>query len=198
RGTRPRGRVRRRPDHEPAFLPRGRPQVQRPGIHAPWRTRQGRGRHPGAAARPAPAMSPVRFLKKITRELSRHRRMAEAVEQMQCALARIELRQMQLLPIRPLRDAELKVFSQFGEDGILQYLLRHVPVPKRVFVEFGVSDYAESNTRFLLQNDNWSGLVIDGSRENVDFIRSQPYYWRHTLKAECAFIDRDNINGLIR
>jgi len=140
----------------------------------------------------------MHFLKKITRELSRHRRMAEAVEQMQCALARIELRQMQLLPIRPLRDAELKVFSQFGEDGILQYLLRHVPVPKRVFVEFGVSDYAESNTRFLLQNDNWSGLVIDGSRENVDFIRSQPYYWRHTLKAECAFIDRDNINGLIR
>jgi len=140
----------------------------------------------------------MQFLKKLAGGLGRLCRTAESVEQMQCALARIELRQMQSIPVKQLRDAELKVFSQFGEDGILQYLLRHVAVPRRVFVEFGASDYAESNTRFLLMNDNWSGMVMDGSPENVAFIRSQSYYWRHTLKAECAFIDRDNINGLIR
>jgi hypothetical protein len=137
------------------------------------------------------------ILGKLRTELRRHRRTAESVEQIQRALARIELRQMLSTPIRELRDAELKVFSQFGEDGILQYLLGKVPVARRVFVEFGVSDYDESNTRFLLQNDNWSGLVMDGSARNIEFIKSREYYWRHNLKAECAFITRDNINSLL-
>jgi hypothetical protein len=40
-------------------------------------------------------------------------------------------------------------------------------------------------------------LVIDGSPENVDDIRTQDVHWRHDLTATCAFIDRDNINVLI-
>lgn len=46
-------------------------------------------------------------------------------------------------------------------------------------------------------NNNWSGLVLDGNPSNVANIRSQDIYWRYNLKAECAFITRDNINNII-
>ena len=97
-----------------------------------------------------------------------------------------------------LADAEFKVFSQFGDDGIIQYLIHALGPLEARFIEFGVEDYGESNTRFLLRNDNWSGLVIDGSRDNVDRIRKGEDHWRHDLTAVAAFIDRDNINALFR
>jgi hypothetical protein len=118
------------------------------------------------------------------------------VARVQQALGRIEARQLEDRDSRDLRDNEFQVFSQNGEDGILQFLVRHVPISRKIFVEFGVENYTESNTRFLLVNDNWAGLVLDGSPENVGYIRRDPIYWKHNLKAEQAFITRDNINTL--
>ena len=96
-----------------------------------------------------------------------------------------------------LSDTEFKVFSQWGEDGIIQFLISRVATPSRTFVEFGTQDYTESNTRFLLVNDNWRGLVIDGSERDIGFIRADAISWRHDLEAVCAFVTRDNINELI-
>src|SRR5688572_7914562 len=45
-----------------------------------------------------------------------------------------------------LADAEFRVFSQFGDDGIIQYLIHHLNVAPTSFVEFGVESYMESNT----------------------------------------------------
>ncbi len=96
-----------------------------------------------------------------------------------------------------LRDAEFRVFSQWGEDGIIDWLVSRIPDIKKSFVEFGVQNYRESNTRYLLMAQNWRGLVMDGSMAHIEDIRSQDVYWRHDLQAKCAFIDRDNINCLI-
>jgi hypothetical protein len=103
-----------------------------------------------------------------------------------------------LPPKSSLRDAEFRVYSQWGDDGIIQYLIQHVPLPSETFVEFGVQDYNEANTRFLLVNDNWRGMIIDGSKEFMDAVRRSDIYWRYDLTAVDAFITRDNINGLIR
>jgi hypothetical protein len=100
-------------------------------------------------------------------------------------------------PHRPLRDAEFKVTSQWGDDGIIQYLIANVAIESDSFVEFGVESYAEANTRFLLANDNWRGLVMDGSAAYMAALRDTELYWRHDLTAVEAFITRDNINGLI-
>lgn len=114
------------------------------------------------------------------------------------ALGRIEIRQItdQVLS-NDIGQHEFKVFSQWGEDGIIQYLIRQISIENKLFVEFGVEDYTEANTRFLLQNDNWSGLIIDGSDEKIAQVKKSKLYWRHNLKAECAFITRENINTLI-
>lgn len=118
-------------------------------------------------------------------------------EDLQQAVARIEMRQLANLKLDSLQGYEFKAYSQNGEDGIIQFLINHVQICKNTFVEFGVHNYLESNTRFLLKQNNWSGLVIDGSQRNIDFIKSDPLYWQHNLKAECAFVNRDNINCLI-
>ncbi|HYC58504.1 MAG TPA: hypothetical protein VEK79_02970 [Thermoanaerobaculia bacterium] len=99
--------------------------------------------------------------------------------------------------IASLEEVEFRVFSQFGDDGIIQWLVNHVELPGRTFVEFGVEDYRESNTRFLMMNDNWSGLVMDGAESNVARIVGAEYFWRYDLTAKAAFIDKDNINDLL-
>lgn len=100
----------------------------------------------------------------------------------------------------PLRQSEFRVFSQFGDDGIIQYLISriHLPSAEHRFIEFGVENYREANTRFLLLNDNWSGLVMDGSENYVSNIRSEQIYWRNDLTALARFITRENINSIIK
>lgn len=101
--------------------------------------------------------------------------------------------------VMELEDVEFGVFSQFGEDGIIQYLIRRARIPPalRTFVEFGVEGYREANTRFLLLNDNWRGLIMDGSGSNMAAVRAWPLFWKYDLTAQEAFIDRDNIDDLL-
>lgn len=102
-----------------------------------------------------------------------------------------------LSSLHDLGEVEFSAFSQWGEDGIIDWLISRVPDIPKTFIEFGVEDYRESNTRLLLQLRNWRGLVMDGSAYHIDNIRSQDIYWRHGLTANYAFIDRDNINRLL-
>ncbi|HZP68455.1 MAG TPA: hypothetical protein VFB29_00810 [Pseudolabrys sp.] len=137
----------------------------------------------------------IRWFKTLRSNLQRLRDLEARCERLQIALGRIEARQT--ADATSLADAEFGVFSQWGEDGILQYLIRHVPIERRIFVEFGVQDYSESNTRFLLVNNNWSGLVIDGDSSSIEQIRRSDIFWRHDLNAVCAFVTRENINSLL-
>jgi hypothetical protein len=137
----------------------------------------------------------VRIIKHLRDRLQYVAALERRIELLQEAMGRIEARQT--LDARTFREAEFRVFSQWGEDGILQFLVRRIPIERRIFVEFGVQDYSESNTRFLLINNNWSGLVIDGSAENIESVRRSEIYWQHALHAEHAFITSENINDLI-
>ena len=99
--------------------------------------------------------------------------------------------------IASLDEVEFQIFSQRGEDGIIQYIINKIEIPNPVFIEFGVETYVESNTRFLLMNNNWSGLVIDGSKKNINFIKNDFIYWKYNITAVESFITKDNINSLI-
>jgi len=99
--------------------------------------------------------------------------------------------------IRCLSEVEFQGFSQWGEDGIIDWLVGRLPEIPETFVEFGVEDYREANTRLLLQLRNWRGLVLDGSEANIQSIHAQDLYWRHELTARRAFVDQDNINQVI-
>jgi len=119
------------------------------------------------------------------------------LENIQLALGRIETRQLNPPRTGSLEDREFKVFSEWGEDGLIQYLINTIPIESKTFVEFGIQNYQESNTRFLLQHDNWSGLVLDCSEADIAAVRRSPLYARYNLKAVHAWVDRTNINELL-
>ncbi len=93
---------------------------------------------------------------------------------------------------------EFKVFSQFGEDGLIQFLIKNLNISSKKFIEFGVENYEEANTRFLLENNNWSGLIIDSSKDNIEFIKKQNYFWKYNISAVNEFITKENINNIIK
>jgi hypothetical protein len=114
------------------------------------------------------------------------------------AIGALLSKQQLLLSSTNLNDYEFKIFSQFGDDGIIQYLIKNVFIKNNTFIEFGVENYLESNTRFLLMNNNWKGFVMDGSYKAINELRSQNWYWKYDLSAKDVFIDKENINGLLR
>lgn len=104
----------------------------------------------------------------------------------------------QMGQIRTLADVEFRVTSQWGEDGIIEWLCHQLPGIDRSFVEFGVENYGEANTRFLLQNRGWRGLIMDGSAAHMAHVRSETLHWMFDLVAVDSFVTAENINDLIR
>lgn len=97
-----------------------------------------------------------------------------------------------------IQDYEFKVFSQNGEDGIIQFLIQNTEIKNKTFVEFGVETYKEANTKFLLLNNGWSGLIIDGDKDAMEKIASSDLHWKYDLKSIGNFITKDNINEIIK
>ena len=65
-----------------------------------------------------------------------------------------------------LEEYQKKVFSQFGEDGITEYIFSKIQTQNKYFVEIGTQDGSECNTRHLRENLGWTGLQIDAKYEN--------------------------------
>tara|TARA_B110000483_G_C18136855_1_gene519838 strand:- start:316 stop:1191 length:876 start_codon:yes stop_codon:yes gene_type:complete len=97
-----------------------------------------------------------------------------------------------------INDYEFKAFSQWGEDGIIDYLVSNIDIKNKTFIEFGVEHYEEANTKFLLLNKNWSGLIIDSSSDNINLIKKSELYWKYSLEVICEFITKENINNIIQ
>jgi len=114
------------------------------------------------------------------------------------ALGSVLSNQQRLINSDDINDYEFKIFSQRGEDGIIQYLIKNILIENTIFIEFGVENYMESNTRFLMMNNNWSGLVMDGSDAAIKSIQKREWFWMYDLQAKCAFIDAGNINSLLK
>ena len=110
----------------------------------------------------------------------------------------LSLKSKNLKKIKDLSEVEFQVYSQWGEDGIIDWLISKFPQIPKNFLEIGTQDYKESNTRFLLINRNWDGFLIEGDKGDVKKIKSQRVYWKHNLKIRNEFITKDNINDVVK
>ncbi len=142
----------------------------------------------------------INFFKNKIRSFIKNTYIQEHEQQM-INVAKILIHKQQKLDNvnKDLNTYEFKVFSQFGDDGIIQFLINNLKFENddKNFIEFGVEDYTESNTRFLLMNNNWSGVVLDSDPQNIKKMKERDYYWKHKLDAYCEFITKDNINDII-
>jgi len=69
---------------------------------------------------------------------------------------------------------EKRVFSQQGEDGVIEALLTRFGSPNhKYYVEFGTErvapNYGQLNTRLLREQYNYTGFLMDGGFENQQF-----------------------------
>jgi hypothetical protein len=142
---------------------------------------------------------PIKSSKRILRTFDlRLQRIEARLESIQETLGTMELRHLSAQDSNNLNDYGLRVFSQWGEDGIIQFLLKHVAPENKIFVEFGADAYnLESNTRFLLTHDNWRGLIMDGSDRAIEELKRNRAWELYDLTAVQAFITRENINELL-
>ena len=87
-----------------------------------------------------------------------------------------------------LEDAEFKIYSQNGEDGIINFIVESLNIKKPNFVELGVGDYSECNTRFLYEVYYSRGLVIDCIQDLHAKISKNVSLWKGNLKIVNEFI----------
>lgn len=60
-----------------------------------------------------------------------------------------------------INSNEKKIYSQNGEDGIIEYIFSKVGTTNKFSVEFGVGNGFECNTIYLLEKKGWKGLMMD-------------------------------------
>jgi hypothetical protein len=99
--------------------------------------------------------------------------------------------------IHRLSDIGFSVFSQWDDDGIISWLVDALPDLPMAFVEFGVENYRESNTRFLLRHRHWRGLLIEAHEAHIQQIRQMREYWAYDVDVINAFVTTENINDTI-
>lgn len=90
------------------------------------------------------------------------------------------------------------VFTQNGEDGIIEEIFNRIGVTNRYFVEFGVHD-VKNNSTFLLVK-NWSGFWIGGCGEARNAIERKfgDPIGRGNLAYSVKWITKDNIEEIFR
>ncbi len=110
-----------------------------------------------------------------------------------------------LLNIRPkykkiknINDLDYKIFSQNGEDGIIDYLLNRLKIFKPKFVEIGVGDYSECNTKFIFERTSAKGLIIDCLKNFKINVLKNIKLWRGDLNIVEKKIDSKNIISILK
>ena len=134
----------------------------------------------------------LKFIKKIKSENEFN------YDDLMLSIGQIRSKQNQNVNELNINNYEFKVFSQWGEDGIIDYLVSNLDIKNETFIEFGVENYQEANTKFLLLNKNWNGVILDSSQSNINHIKEQEIYWRYNLNADCQFITKENINEILK
>lgn len=100
-----------------------------------------------------------------------------------------------------MRNAEFKVYSKNGGDGLLLHIFSKIGVTNRTFIEMGVEQGRECNTANLSLNFGWKGMIVDA---NERWMESAKNFYRERLgqnaanvKAVTCFITAENINETI-
>ena len=94
-----------------------------------------------------------------------------------------------------LTASELRVFSQNGEDGVIEEILGRIAATGGGFVEFGCQDGAEGNTVFLAQVMGWPGVYIEADDAAYAALERR-YAATPRVRTVNAGVEPDNVEAL--
>ena len=135
----------------------------------------------------------VKFIKKMKLDTYLFDKIIFCVGKVQISLNRNKYDE-----ITDLTETEVKIFSQNGEDGIIDYLLHRLKLDKKNFVEIGVGNYRESNTRFLYNRYYPKGLIVDHVDDMEKKVKPFVNFWKGDLRISNKQINSENILDLLK
>tara|TARA_Y100000741_G_C18182315_1_gene529874 strand:- start:26 stop:934 length:909 start_codon:yes stop_codon:yes gene_type:complete len=100
--------------------------------------------------------------------------------------------------IKNINHLDYKIYSQNGEDGIIDYLLCSLNILKPKFIEIGVGDYSESNTRFFFERTSAKGLIVDCIDDLNKKVSQNIKLWKGDLNIVEKKITSENIVNLLK
>jgi len=95
--------------------------------------------------------------------------------------------------VKNLSEIEYKVFSQNGEDGIIDYLLYSLNIDVPKFLEIGVGNYKESNTRYLFEKYSCKGMIVDKNKDLKQKVSKYVKLWKGDLTIIEDAVTSENI-----
>ncbi len=94
-----------------------------------------------------------------------------------------------------LKLNEYKIYSQNGDDGIINYIFSKIKPTSKTFIEIGIEDGKECNTANLIINFNWKGVLIEGNKKYAE--KAREYYKNYPVEIINSFITKENINKVL-
>lgn len=99
--------------------------------------------------------------------------------------------------IENLNDLDYQIFSQNGEDGIIDFLINRLGIKIPKFIEIGIGDYSECNSRFIYERCSPSGLVIDCMKDLEKKVSKNVNLWKGQLEIVEKKVSSKNILDII-
>lgn len=96
-----------------------------------------------------------------------------------------------------LTAAEMRVFSQNGEDGVLAEIFARIGTTNRYFIEFGIESGIEGNAVLLADVLGWSGLFIEADDQHFARLAAK-YAHSAVVATRHAMVLPDNVDDLFR
>lgn len=91
-----------------------------------------------------------------------------------------------------------QMYSQNGEDGMIAEIYSRIGFGNKFFVEIGVEDGIQNNTRFLLEQ-GWQGVWVEGASDKAESARTA--FGRFVDSGKLAIVGQpafvENINAIL-
>ncbi len=99
--------------------------------------------------------------------------------------------------LKKIDQTYYKVFSQNGEDGTLDYLIESLKIKNINFIELGVGDYSECNTRLISMLRKCHGTIIDQNPNLNINLKKKDFFYKQNLNLITKKINLDKFKTII-
>jgi hypothetical protein len=98
---------------------------------------------------------------------------------------------------RYLWDSEVRVFSQNGEDGILNYICETLNLQKPSMIEIGAGNFTECNSRYLAEHRCANVLAVDAQRDLESVAKKLLIAAKTNIQILNTWVTTQNVNEII-